>query len=136
MSLLSEVLIVSGVAMDLVGAVVLSHAHNAESIMEIREEVEGEGRALGEEDEIATHAQLLSEKRIGFLFLAFGLSLYLAGLVLKSPEGAVPMAALAVGVVGVGLSVSVLWTRIGGRKVRKQVHKAERDDDGEDLPGQ
>lgn len=37
MSLLSEVLIVGGVAMDLG---VLSHAHNAESIMQIREEVE------------------------------------------------------------------------------------------------
>ena len=36
MSLLSEVLVISGVAMDLVGAVVLSHAHNAESMVDIR----------------------------------------------------------------------------------------------------
>jgi hypothetical protein len=35
-SLLTEVLTVGGVAMDLVGAGVLSHAHNAESIVEIR----------------------------------------------------------------------------------------------------
>jgi hypothetical protein len=35
-SLLSEVLVISGVAMDLVGATVLSHAHNAESMVDIR----------------------------------------------------------------------------------------------------
>jgi hypothetical protein len=38
-SLLSEVLVISGVAMDLVGATVLSHAHNAESMVDIREEI-------------------------------------------------------------------------------------------------
>ena len=39
MSLLSEVLVISGVAMDLVGATVLSHAHNAESMVDIRVEI-------------------------------------------------------------------------------------------------
>ncbi|MCA1715345.1 MAG: hypothetical protein LC781_00330 [Actinobacteria bacterium] len=89
MSFVSEALVISGVALDLVGATVLSHAHNAESALELREEIGGDERALGEKDAVATHAQLLSEKRVGFLILAFGLSLYLTGLVLKSPEGVV-----------------------------------------------
>ena len=52
MSLLTEVLIISGVAMDLVGAGVLSHAHNAESIAEIKAEIGAEKKALGEDDAI------------------------------------------------------------------------------------
>ena len=60
MSLLSEVLVISGVAMDLVGAAVLSHAHNAESMVDIREEIGAEKSALGEEDATATQAQLLA----------------------------------------------------------------------------
>ena len=50
MSLLSEVLVISGVAMDLVGATVLSHAHNAESMVDIRVEIGAEKSALGEKD--------------------------------------------------------------------------------------
>ena len=65
-SLLTEVLTVGGVAMDLVGAGVLAHAHNAESIAEIRAETGAAKRSLGEDDAIATHAQLLAEKRIGW----------------------------------------------------------------------
>jgi hypothetical protein len=71
-SLRGEVLIIGGVAMDLVGAGVLSHAHNAESIAEIRAEIGAEKSAVGEDDAIATHAQLLAEKRIGFFILTFG----------------------------------------------------------------
>ena len=68
---MTEVLLASGVALDLVGAGVLSHAHNAESIVELREEVgeEEDGSAVGEPDALSTHAQLLAEKRIGFLLL-------------------------------------------------------------------
>ena len=40
---MTEVLIIGGVAMDLVGAGVLSHAHNAESIAEIRAEIGRKG---------------------------------------------------------------------------------------------
>ena len=87
MDLVTEMLLVSGVALDLVGAGVLSHAHNAESIVELREDIGEEGAAVGEPDALSTHAQLLAEKRIGFLFLSLGLVLYLSGLVLKSPEG-------------------------------------------------
>ena len=87
LSLTTEVLLISGVALDLVGAGVLSHAHNAESIVELREAIGEEGSAVGESDPISTHAQLLSEKRIGFLLLTVGLLLYLSELVLKSPEG-------------------------------------------------
>jgi hypothetical protein len=79
LSLLSEVLVISGVAMDLVGAAVLSHAHNAESMVDIHEEIGAEKSALGEEDAVATQAQLLAEKRVGFFLLALGLSLYLGG---------------------------------------------------------
>ena len=41
-------LLVSGVALDLVGAGVLSHAHNAESIVELRKDIGEEGAAVGE----------------------------------------------------------------------------------------
>ncbi len=87
MSLLSEILIIGGVAMDLVGATVLSHAHNAESIVDIREEIGADKSALGEKDVFATQAQLLAEKRVGFFLLTLGLSLYLVGLVPKTTEG-------------------------------------------------
>ena len=110
-------LVISGVAMDLVGAAVLSHAHNAESMVDIREELGAEKSALGEQDAIATQAQLLAEKRVGFFVLALGLSLYLAGLILKSTEGILTMAALAVGVVVVGLRGTALWVRIRGASV-------------------
>jgi hypothetical protein len=131
-SLLAEMLIIGGVAMDLVGAGVLSHAHNAESIAEIRAETS----AVGENDAITTHAQLLAEKRIGFFILTFGLTMYLIGLVLKSPEGFAPMAALAASVVVTGLIVTVLWTRIVGKRVRVQAARAERKSDAEKLPEQ
>lgn len=136
MSLVSEVLLISGVAMDLVGAGVLSHAHNAESILEIREEIEGEGKALGEKDALASHAQLLAEKRVGFFILTVGLTLYLAGLVLKSPEGVWPMGLLAAGVVAASLAVALIWTRFGGRRMLRQAREAEAKQDGEDLPEQ
>lgn len=128
MSFISEVLVVSGVALDLVGASVLSHSHNAESALELREETGGEERALGEEDAISTHAQLLSEKRIGFLLLAFGLSLHLIGLVLESTEGIVLMAAIAVGVIVLGLATAVIFIRVGGRRVREHAHKVAQSD--------
>src|SRR5688572_31223337 len=98
-------LLVSGVALDLVGAGVLSHAHNAESIVELREDIGEEGSAVGEDDAISTHAQLLAEKRIGFLLLTVGLILYLTRLVTKSPEGVGLMGSIAVGVVSVALVV-------------------------------
>ena len=47
MALVTEILLVSGVALDLVGAGVLSHAHNAESIVELREDIGEEGSRWG-----------------------------------------------------------------------------------------
>jgi hypothetical protein len=135
-SLLTEVLIIGGVAMDLVGAGVLSHAHNAESIAEIRTEIGAEGSAVGEDDAIATHAQLLAEKRIGFFLLTVGLTIHLTGVVLGSTEGTAPMALLAFGVIIAGLIVTFLWTRIVGRRVLRQASEAERKSDGEELPEQ
>ncbi len=41
MSFVSQAFIIGGVALDLVGAAVLSHAHNAESALELREEIGG-----------------------------------------------------------------------------------------------
>jgi hypothetical protein len=101
-SLVTEVFLVSGVALDLVGAGVLSHAHNAESIVELREDIGEEGSAVGEPDALSTHAQLLAEKRIGFLLLTLGLVLYLSGLVAKSTEGPLLMGAIAAGVAMTG----------------------------------
>ncbi len=88
-SLLTEVLTVGGV---------LSHAHNAESIAEIRAEAGA----------IATHAQLLAEKRIGFFILTAGITTHLVALVIRSPEGAVPMALLATCIVVAGLAFTVI----------------------------
>ena len=136
MSLLSEVLVISGVAMDLVGAVVLSHAHNAESMVDIREEIGVEKSALGEEDAAATQAQLLAEKRVGFFLLALGLSLYLAGLILKTTEGVWAMAALGVGVVVVGLGGTAVWVRIRGHQFRREIRRAQREKSVSDLPEQ
>jgi hypothetical protein len=124
------------VALDLVGATVLSHAHNAESALELREEIGGDERALGEKDAIATHAQLLSEKRVGFLILAFSLSLYLTGLVLKSTEGVGVMAIVTVSVLALGLAAAVVWVKVGSRQVRKQTHETARSKDTEELPDQ
>jgi hypothetical protein len=136
MSPLSEVLVIGAAAMDLVGASVLSHAHNAESMVEIREEIGAEKSALGERDAFATQAQLLAEKRIGFFLLTFGLSLYLVGLVLKTTEGTWTMAALATGVVVLGLAGSALWVRMRGHQIRRKIQEAQRERGAGDLPEQ
>jgi hypothetical protein len=135
-ALVTEILLVSGVALDLVGAGILSHAHNAESIVELRQEIGEEGAAVGEPDAIATHAQLLAEKRIGFLLLTLGLVLYLSGVVLKSPEGLPMMAAIAGGVVMAGLVASVVFTRVVGNRIRDQARQAMEQQDPDALPEQ
>ena len=136
MALVVEVLLVSGVALDLVGAGVLSHAHNAESIVELREDIGEEGAAVGEHDALSTHARLLAEKRIGFLLLSVGLVLYLAGVVMKSTEGLVLMGAIAGGVVIAGLVASVVYTRVGGNQIREQARRAMERQDPDALPDQ
>ena len=136
MALVTEVLLVSGVALDLVGAGVLAHAHNAESIVELREEIGEEGVAVGESDAISTHAQLLAEKRIGFLLLTIGLLLYLSGIVLKGSEPVALMGVVAGAAVATGLAVSVVFTRVAGRRVRDQARRAEERKDPDALPEQ
>ena len=136
MALMTEILLVSGVALDLVGAGVLSHAHNAESIVELREDIGQEGSAVGEPDAISTHAQLLAEKRIGFLLLTLGLVLYLSGLVLKSSEDLVTIGLTAGGVVLAGLVVSIVFTRVVGNRIRGQARQAEQQGDPSALPEQ
>jgi hypothetical protein len=129
MSFVTEALLVGGVALDLVGATVLSHAHNVESTLELREEISGDERALGEKDAIATHARLLSEKRVGFLIMAFGLALYLAGLVLGTSEGIVVMAVFAAGMLALGLGA--LWIKVGTKRVSRQAREAAHSEDAE-----
>ena len=136
MTLVTEVLLVSGVALDLVGAGVLSHAHNAESIVELREDMGEEGSAVGEPDAISTHAQLLAEKRIGFFFLTLGLVLYLTGVVMKSPESLATMGTIAVVVVLAGLGASVVFTRVVGTRIREQARNAKEQQDPDALPEQ
>jgi hypothetical protein len=136
MALVTEVLLVSGVALDLVGAGVLSHAHNAESIAELREDIGEEGSAVGETDALSTHAQLLAEKRIGFLLLTVGLLLYLTGLVVKSPEGLGLIATVAASVVVAGLVTSAVFTRVVGGRIREQARRAEEQQDPDALPEQ
>jgi hypothetical protein len=137
-ALLTEVLLASGVALDLVGAGVLSHAHNAESIVELREEIgeDDEGSAVGEPDALSTHAQLLAEKRIGFLLLTAGLVVYLCGVVSKSPQDLGLMVAIATGVVMAALVISVVFTRVAGKRILAQAREAERQDDPDKLPEQ
>lgn len=135
MSLLTEVLVITGVAMDLVGAGILAHAHNAESIVELREEIgEDEGTAVGESSALATHAQLLAEKRVGFFVLTLGLVVYLTGLVLKSTEDVTTMAFVAGGVVATALLGSMIVIKLLGRRVRRQAERAEQG--AEELPEQ
>lgn len=136
MTLLTEVLVVSGVALDLVGAGVLSHAHNAESIAELREDIGAEGAAVGEPDAIATHAQLLAEKRVGFLFLTVGLALYLSGLVMKSSESAAVVGTIAGGVVVTSLVISLGFTHLVGNRIREQARHAMHRQDPDALPEQ
>jgi hypothetical protein len=136
MALVTEALLVSGVALDLVGAGVLSHAHNAESIVELREEIGEEGSAVGEPDAIATHAQLLAEKRIGFLLLTVGLVLYLSGIVAKSSEDPVLMGAIAVGVLVAAIIGSVTFTRVVGSRIREQARRASEQNDPDAMPEQ
>jgi hypothetical protein len=135
-SLVTEVLLVSGVALDLVGAGVLSHAHNAESIVELRVDIGAVGVAVGEPDALATHAQLLAEKRVGFLFLTVGLVLYLSGLVLKSSEGLVMVGAIAAGVVIAGVVTSLAFTHVVGSRIREQARQAMEQQDPDALPEQ
>ena len=136
MALVTEMLLVGGVALDLVGAGVLSHAHNAESIVELRQDIGAEGSAVGEPDAISTHAQLLAEKRIGFLLLTVGLILYLSGIVLKSPESVATMGLVAGGVVITGLVVSLVFTRVVGNRIRAQARQAEAERNPDALPEQ
>jgi hypothetical protein len=135
-ALVTEVLLVSGVALDLVGAGVLSHAHNAESIAELREDIGEEGSAVGEPDALSTHAQLLAEKRIGFFLLTLGLMLYLTGIVMKSPKGLAMMGTIAGGVVIAGLLVSMVFTRVIGKKILEQARRASEQEDPDALPEQ
>lgn len=136
MALITEVLLVSGVALDLVGAGILSHAHNAESIVELREHIGEEGAAVGEPDALSTHAQLLAEKRIGFLLLTVGLVLYLSGVVVKSPEDPAMMGTIAGGVVMAGLLTGVVFTRVIGNRIREQARRAMEQQDPDALPEQ
>jgi hypothetical protein len=135
-ALTAEVLLVSGVALDLVGAGVLAHAHNAESIVELREDMGEEGAAVGEPDALSTHSQLLAEKRIGFLLLTVGLTVYLIGLVVKSPEGLAMMGAIAGAVAMAGLVTSVAFTRVVGNRIREQARRANEQQDPDALPEQ
>ena len=136
MALINEVLLVSGVALDLVGAGVLSHAHNAESIVELRKDIGEEGSAVGEPDALSTHAQLLAEKRIGFLLLTLGLVFYLSGIVLKSPAGLLMMGSIAGVVVIAGLVISAVFTRALGNRIREQARRAMEQQDPDALPEQ
>ena len=136
MALVTEILLVSGVALDLVGAGILSHAHNAESIVELRQDIGEEGSAVGEPDALSTHAQLLAEKRIGFLLLTLGLVLYLSGTVLKSSEGLPTMGLVAGGVVLSSLAIGLLFTRVVGNRIRRQAHRAMEQKDPNALPEQ
>ena len=115
---------------------ILKNAEGGAECGELREESGGDERALGEKDAIATHARLLTEKRVGFLVLTFGLALYLAGLVLGTAESFVGMAVFAISVLALGLAASVLWIRVGTKRVSRKTHETARSEGAEGLPGQ
>ena len=85
---------------------------------------------------LSTHAQLLAEKRIGFLLLSLGLVLYLSGVVLKSPEGLAIMGPIALGVVIIGFAISVVFTRVVGKRILDQARRAMEQEDPDALPEQ
>ena len=89
-----------------------------------------------EPDALSTHAQLLAEKRVGFLLLTVGLVLYLSGLVWKSPEGLALMGTITGGVVIAGLVSSVVFTRVVGNRIREQARRAMEHQDPDALPEQ
>jgi hypothetical protein len=91
---------------------------------------------VGEPDALSTHAQLLAEKRIGFLLLTLGLVLYLSGLILKSAEGLAMMGLIAAGVVMAGLLISALFTRVVGNRIRDQARRAMAEQEPDALPEQ
>jgi uncharacterized membrane protein YiaA len=93
-----------------------------------------EGAAVGEPDALSTHSQLLAEKRIGFLLLTVGLTVYLIGLVVKSPEGLAMMGAIAGAVAMAGLVTSVAFTRVVGSRIREQARRANEQQDPDALP--
>ena len=136
MGLLVDCMLVGGVAVELVGAGVLAHCHNVESVVELRAEAVDEGTALGQPDAISTHAMLLAEKRVGFSLLTVGLLLSLVGLVGDSSE-VWAMGAVGVGAIAVGVLASVLVTRVLGQRYRALARQAaSTDDSGDALPQQ
>jgi hypothetical protein len=82
------------------------------------------------------NAQLLAEKRVGFLLLTLGLVLYLSRVVLKSPEGVAVMGLIAGGVVMAGLVISLVFTRVVGNRIRSQARRAREQKDPDALPEQ
>lgn len=136
MSLVIDGLLIGGVALELVGAGVLAHAHNAESIVELRDEVGEEGTALGESSAIATHAKLLAEKRFGFVLLTVGLVLSLVGLVADSGQHALLMSGMAAATVLLGTAASIGVTRILGDRYESQARSARDTGDTDVLPEQ
>jgi hypothetical protein len=63
--------------------------------------------------------------------LAFGLALYLAGLVLGTSEGIVVMAVFAAGMLALGLGAVALWMKVGTKRVSRQTHEAAHSEDTE-----
>ncbi len=108
----------------------------AESIVELRQDVGGEGSAVGEPDAASTHAQLLAEKRIGFLLLTLGLGLYVSGLVLKSSEDLRTIALVAAAVLVAALVAALAFTRFIGRRIRDRARRADERQDPDVLPEQ
>ncbi|MCX6395049.1 MAG: hypothetical protein NTV23_01020 [Propionibacteriales bacterium] len=136
MSLVVDSFLIGGVALELVGAGVLAHAHNAESIVALREEIGAEGTALGEPDAVATHATLLAEKRVGFVLLTVGLVFSLVGLVADSAKHVMLMSGLAAVTVLVGIIASIGVTRILGNRYQGQARKARDSSGADELPEQ
>ena len=63
--------------------------------------------------------------------MAFGLALYLAGLVLGTSEGIVVMAVFAAGMLALGLGAAALWMKVGTKRVSRQTHEAAHSEDTE-----
>ena len=79
---------------------------------------------------------IVRRKRVGFLVLAIGLALYLAGLVLGTSESFVGMAVFAAGVLAFGLGAAALWIKVGTKRVIQQTHEAARNEDTEGISDQ
>jgi hypothetical protein len=135
-TLVTEMLLVSGVALDLVGAGVLSHAHNAESIAELREDIGEEGAAVGGARRALHPCPAVGRETDRLSTLNPGAGSLPERSRPEEPRGPGDDGVHRGGVVMAGLVISVVFTRVVGNRIRDQARRAIEQQDPDALPEQ